>query len=94
MEGSKVRRRAKSVSNAIRAPKSAHTLPKAPQSVFSTPRGRDVLLYPDKATFYNPACGDLEGLELREQAGRLDGLDVLREAEQQGLVPKAQSHPD
>ena len=44
VEGSKVRRRAKSVSNAIRAPKSAHTLPKAPQSVFSTPRGRDVLL--------------------------------------------------
>ena len=37
------------------------TLPGALQSVlncllplFSTPRGRDVLLYPDRATFYNP----------------------------------------
>ena len=34
VEGSKVRRRAKSVSNASRAPKSAHTLPKAPRSIF------------------------------------------------------------
>ena len=39
-----VRRRPKSVSNAI----------KAPQNMFITPRGRDVLLYPDRATFYNP----------------------------------------
>ena len=51
VEGSKGRRRAKSVSNAIRAPRSAHTLPKAPQGVFSTPRGRDVLLYPDRAGY-------------------------------------------
>ena len=51
VEGSKVRRRAKSVSDAIKAPKS---VPNKPQNAFSTPRGRDVLLYPDRATFYNP----------------------------------------
>ena len=33
----------------------SQTLPTAPQSVFITPRGRDVLLYSDRATFYNPA---------------------------------------
>ena len=43
-EGSKVKRRAKSVPNAIRAPKMSQTVPKALQNVFSTPRGRDVLL--------------------------------------------------
>ena len=59
VEGSKVRRRAKSVSNAVREPRTAHTLLKAPQSAFSTPRGRDVLLYPDRATFYNPDPADV-----------------------------------
>ena len=32
----------------------SQTLPRAPQIGFITPRGRDVLLNPDTATFYNP----------------------------------------
>ena len=68
VEGSKVRRRAKSVSNAIRAPKS---VPNTPQSVFSTPRGRDVLLYPDRATFYNPVGGRAFRAKQREDKKEL-----------------------
>ena len=49
---SKIRRRAKSVGQTPSGhPKVFQTLPKAPQS---TPRSRDVLLYPDRATLYNP----------------------------------------
>ena len=62
MEGSKVRRRAESMSNAIQAPKSVPNTPQTAHSVyttlFSTPQGRDVLDDPGKATFYNPAPAD------------------------------------
>ena len=54
MEGYKVRRRAKSVSNASRAPKSVPNTPHSAPKCVSPPQGRDVLLYPDRATFYNP----------------------------------------
>ena len=51
-------RLAKSVSQTPSGhPKVSQTLPKALQCVSCTSRGRDVLLYPDGATFYNPAQG-------------------------------------
>ena len=54
------------------------TLLGAPQSVlkcllplFSTPRGRDVLLYPDKATFYNLERNTLQHTATLDDSHRL-----------------------
>ena len=49
-----VRRLAERVDNILGAPQSVHSLYQASKSVFNDPRGRDVLLYAERATFYDP----------------------------------------
>ena len=46
--------------------------------MFINPRGRDVLLYPDKATFYNPGRDAWTGLGgVVQQHGELYGAKVV-----------------
>ena len=61
-------------------PKVSQTFPAAPQSVFLTLRGRDVLLYPDRATFYNPILTSVPRLFNRTSKSTESGYMTLLDA--------------
>ena len=63
---------------------------KAPQSVFCTPRGRDVLVYTDKAIFYNPGEGSSGPRAEADAAKDQESLGCPEMASHHVVAPSAQ----